>query len=145
MVGNNGPRGELLGHVRSLFHNGAVAALSDGQLLERFASRRDGSAEPAFAALVERHGPTVLNVCLGVLRDRHDAEDAFQATFLVLARRAGSIRNRESVASWLYGVALRVASEARSAAARRRAHERKAVRDVVATDDERDRIDVGPL
>ena len=80
----------------------------------------------AFEALVERHGPMVLRICRTILRDRHDAEDAFQATFLVLARQAASIRSRASVASWLHGVARRVASSARSAASRRREHERKA-------------------
>jgi RNA polymerase sigma factor (sigma-70 family) len=77
----------------------------------------------AFTVLVERHGPMVWRVCRRVLTDPHEAEDAFQATFLVLARQARSIRNRDSVASWLYGVALRVARAARSAAARRRRHE----------------------
>ncbi len=82
--------------------------------------RRD---EVAFEALVERHGPMVFQVCRSVLSDPHDAQDAFQATFLVLARRAGSIRERGSVASWLFGVAARVAARARVAAARRRKHE----------------------
>src|SRR5262249_34605540 len=81
-------------------------------------------AETAFSALVERHGPMVLRVCRYVLANRHDAEDAFQASFLVLARRARSIREGESVASWLHGVALRVASCARAGELRRRSHER---------------------
>ena len=89
-------------------------------MLERFAT--DGEEE-AFQALVERHGPLVLGVCRRVLGDEHEAEDAFQATFLVLARCAGSIRKSHSVASWLYGVALRVASKARANAARRRIRE----------------------
>ena len=80
------------------------------QLLERFVAGRDESAEAGFAALVERHGPMVLRVCRQILGDAHDAEDAFQATFLVLARRAGSVRERDSVASWLHGIARRVAS-----------------------------------
>src|SRR4051794_30995177 len=112
--------------LKALFEGGTVAGLTDGQLLERFATRRDEAAELAFAALVERHGPTVLRVCRGVLRDPHDADDAFQATFLVLARKAGSVRRRDSVGSWLYGVALRVSADARSMAARRRTHERRA-------------------
>jgi len=111
--------------IHSLFNVGTVAGLTDAQLLDRFATRADEGAELAFAALVERHGPMVFRVCRGVLRDRHDAEDAFQATFLLLARKAGAIRRRESVGSWLYGVACRVASCARAGAARRRRHERQ--------------------
>jgi RNA polymerase sigma factor (sigma-70 family) len=102
-----------------LFHFGAVGTLSDAQLLDRFASRRDEAAEAAFEELVTRHGPMVLRVCRGVLHDSHDAEDAFQAVFLVLASRAGTIRRSGSVASWLFGVAQRVASRARRGAARR--------------------------
>src|SRR3954470_18596540 len=115
------PQAVLGANLRVLLETGTVAGLSDGELLERFASRRD---EAAFAALVERHGPMVHRVCREVLAGHHDAQDAFQATFLVLARQAGSIRRRASVASWLYGVALRVARCARSASARRRRHER---------------------
>src|SRR3954463_10550744 len=113
----------LLGQVRTLFNVGAIRELTDGQLLERFATERGEAAGVAFAALVERHGPMVLRVCRGVLRDEHDAEDAFQATFLILARKAGSIRNRGSLAPWLHGVAHNVAATARSAASRRRRHE----------------------
>ncbi|MCI0458871.1 MAG: sigma-70 family RNA polymerase sigma factor, partial [Gemmataceae bacterium] len=98
--------------------------LSDGALLERFLTRRD---EAAFEALLERHGPMVLGVCRRVLGDAHDAEDAFQATFLVLARRASSIRAQTSVGSWLYGVAQRIACKARAQAATRRDRERRAV------------------
>ena len=82
--------------LRTLLNVGAAGGLADDQLLDRFLSRRDEAAELAFAVLVERHGPMVLRVCRGILRNTHDAQDAFQSTFLVLARRAGSIRSRSS-------------------------------------------------
>jgi RNA polymerase sigma factor (sigma-70 family) len=115
----------FLKQMETLFQAGTASGQSDGQLLERFVQRRDETAEAAFAALVDRHGAMVLRVCRQVLGDEHDAQDASQATFLVLARRAGSIGRRESVASWLHGVALRVAARARLAAARRRVRERR--------------------
>jgi RNA polymerase sigma factor (sigma-70 family) len=113
-------------YLSDLLRNGTPAALSDSELLNRFAARRsedDETAELAFAALLARHGPMVLRVCRVVLGDQHEVEDAFQATFLVLAVRARSIRRRGSVASWLHGVALRVAAAERSRAVRRRRHE----------------------
>src|SRR5438034_5645509 len=96
---------------------------SDLQLLERFLAGRD---EAAFAGLVQRHGGTVWSVCRRVLQHEQDAEDAFQATFLILARKAGSIRKGEAVGSWLYGVAYRIAMKARHAAARRHEVEQQA-------------------
>src|SRR5690349_51992 len=95
---------------------------TDGQLLGRFVTGHD---EAAFEELLRRHGPLVLGVCRRVLRHRDDADDAFQATFLVLLRKAGSIGKRESVGSWLYGVAYRVAAKARLRAGRRRECERR--------------------
>jgi RNA polymerase sigma factor (sigma-70 family) len=95
--------------------------VSDRQLLARFRDARD---ETAFAALVRRHGPMVLGVCRRVLHDHHDAEDAFQGTFLVLARKAGALVVGESLACWLYGVAYRTAAQARALGARRRSRER---------------------
>ena len=107
----------------SLFEGGSVAGLSDRQLLERFIARRDAAGEAAFAALVARHGPMVLGVCRQLLGDRHHAEDAFQAVFLVLARKARSIRDPDLLGNWLYGVALRTARKARGRLARRRRSE----------------------
>ncbi len=95
-------------------------ALSDGQLLTRFVSAHD---EAAFAMLVRRHGPMILGVCRRVLRHSQDAEDVFQATFLILARKARSVLNREAIGSWLYRVAFRAALEARAMRSRRRAKE----------------------
>jgi RNA polymerase sigma factor (sigma-70 family) len=99
-------------------------ATADADLLNRYASCRD---EGAFEALLQRHGAMVLGVCKRVLRNTADAEDAFQATFLVLARKAGSLHSPESLGNWLYGVAFRTASQARRAAARRRAAEARAI------------------
>ncbi len=115
--------------LRTLFQIGVLGGLADGRLLEIFTTEGDAAArETAFGALVERHGPVVLKVCRDVLRNEHAAEDAFQATFLVLARRARSIRKAHSVASWLFGVARRVALKARADEARRRATELRGVK-----------------
>jgi len=104
--------------------------VTDRELLERFAWRRD---EEAFALLVERHGPMVLRVCRRVLASSHDAEDVFQATFVILARKARSVRWRDSVGNWLFGVAYNLARQARTAAARRVARPRPLARQA-ATD-----------
>src|SRR5580704_13045218 len=97
------------------------AGLTDGQLLGRFIEQRD---EAAVAALVRRHGPMIWGVCRRILRTHHDADDAFQATFFVLVRKAGSVRKREMVGNWLYGVAHQTAHKARAMAAKQGARER---------------------
>ncbi len=107
-------------YFRTLFESEAVQGLSDGQLLGRFVERRE---QAALEALVLRHGSMVLGVCRRVLRDHHDADDAFQATFLVLARRAATIVPREKVGNWLYGVAYQTALKARATRAKRRLRE----------------------
>lgn len=118
-------RGAVVRELRTLFSAGATCGLSDAQLLERFVSCSGEPAELAFEALVSRHGPMVFDVCYKILGNSHDVQDAFQSTFLILAVKAGSIRRQESIASWLFKVALRVASHARSEAARRRVGERR--------------------
>jgi len=123
---SNGSRPEtLLRQFEDLFTAGVAGGLSDGELLERFLLEKSAAGEAAFRALVERHGPMVLRVCNQTLNDRHAAEDAFQATFLVLARQAYSIRKRHSVACWLFGVARRAAARIHGAEARRRCYERQ--------------------
>ncbi len=112
--------------IRTLFQAGSLGALSDGQLLERYATPAGHSSEIAFTALVERHGPMVLGVCRRLLSDAHLAEDAFQATFLVLARKAGSVRNQDSLGGWLHRVARRVAMRLRMKIVRRTAREQPA-------------------
>ena len=106
------------------FRFGRVGSLSDAQLLDRFVSNTDETAEAAFEELMIRDGPMVLRVCQSALQDSHDAHDAFQAVFLILANRARVIRRKESVGSWLFGVAHRVAVRARHRATRRLAIER---------------------
>ena len=100
-----GRTSELIQHLGTAVLRRDGAGLTDGQLLGRFLEQRD---QAAFAALVRRHGPMVWGVCRRLL-SHHDAEDAFQATFLVLFRKAASVRPREMVASWLYGVARQAA------------------------------------
>ena len=113
----------LVRQIGSLFDGTSVAAMSDRQLLDRFASRRDAAGEAAFAAVVRRHGPMVLGVCNEFLHDRHDAEDAFQAVFLVLARKAHLIRDLDLLGNWLYGVTIRTCRHLRHQRVRRRKHE----------------------
>ena len=122
---HNGQLKGVLRHIRNMVGAGQTRDLSDPDLIDRFVQDRD---EAAFAAILERHGPLVLGVCRRSLRSEHHAEDACQATFLVFARKAASIRKRESLASWLHGVASRVARKLQADIKRR------AARDVSVTD-----------
>jgi RNA polymerase sigma factor (sigma-70 family) len=115
--------GSVLLHLPGVSGGPGPTAASDRDLLERFCARRD---EAAFAQLLRRHGPMVLHVGRRVLRREPDAEDVFQATFLLLARKAGTIRKQDSVASWLHGVAYHLALKARAREACRKSHERRA-------------------
>jgi RNA polymerase sigma-70 factor (ECF subfamily) len=110
--------------LRVLFDVGVTGTLTDGQLLDRFVARRE---EAVFEVILHRHGPMVWGVCRRVLRDHHDAEDAFQATFLVLARKASSVLPREKLGDWLYGVAYQTAVRARVTRTRRRMREGQVV------------------
>ena len=116
----------VLSQIRSLMNVGSVVDLTDGQLLERFATGRGEASELAFATLVERHGPMVLRVCRGVLNNQHDTQDAFQATFLVLVKKARGLWVKDSLGAWLHQVAFRTASSALKDELRRRRHERRA-------------------
>ncbi|HKB37075.1 MAG TPA: sigma-70 family RNA polymerase sigma factor, partial [Gemmataceae bacterium] len=126
----SGQLASILGRLRRAVGLAGEGNRADGLLLERFARHGD---EAAFTLLVQKHGAMVLGVCERVLGDVHEAEDAFQATFLILARKALAIRKSASVGSWLHGVALRVARKMKAAAARHRLHERQV--EVVAEDD----------
>ncbi|MFL5244389.1 MAG: RNA polymerase sigma factor [Gemmataceae bacterium] len=117
------PPSRILRQIRSAALRQGSGGPADAELLQRFVADRD---EAAFEALVRRHGPMVFGVCRRVLRGFHDAEDAFQATFLVLACKAGAVRDQPTVGSWLYGVAYRIAVKARAQAVRRRFKEREA-------------------
>ena len=115
--------GSVIRQIGALFDGSFVAGLGDRQLLERFIARPDAAGEAAFAALVARHGPMVLHVCRQILGDLHHAEDTFQAVFLVLARRARSIRDPDLLGNWLYGVAIRTARCAKLRIHRQRKNE----------------------
>ena len=117
---------DVVSELYSLTQFGVVANLSDSQLLDRFLAGGGEVAEAAFQAIVTRHGRMVTGVCGNILRDSHDVQDAFQATFLVLASRARSIRGQNALGSWLLAVARRVALRSRSDRARRRVCERRA-------------------
>ncbi len=115
--------GSVIRSIQTLFDTGSATGMSDRELLEEFLARRDHSAERAFAALVARHGPMVWSICRSISPDSHTAEDAFQATFLVLVRSARSIRRCETLGPWLHGVARRVAVRAKAAITRRKRQE----------------------
>ena len=142
----------VLRYLGALYSGGSLVGCSDGQLLERFsATNKDADrteAELAFASLVERHGRMVWYVCRSLVLDDHDADDAFQATFLVLLTKAGTLQVRQTLAPWLYAVAYRTALNSRSMSTRRRAVEGEAATlgaravhpDTFAADLERDEL-----
>src|SRR3954452_22671260 len=109
-----GPSQTFVRDLDILYQVGTVGGLADRELLSHFATRDSVAAQQAFEAIVHRHGPTVLGVCRRVLGDEHTAEDAFQATFLVLALKADAIRKRDSLGPWLHGVATRLSRRARA-------------------------------
>jgi RNA polymerase sigma factor (sigma-70 family) len=125
--------------------SGTLTGLSDAQLLNRFAATRDAASELAFRELVQRHGPMVLSVCRQILRHSHDADDAFQATFLVLVRKARSIRTRESLAPWLHSVAHRTAHRARTIALRYRPGVDEQVQEAGVPPEDVYKLDLRPL
>jgi RNA polymerase sigma factor (sigma-70 family) len=118
--------GGAVNSILTHLHEAALAGALDAELLRRFTLARGAAAEAAFAVLVRRHGPAVFRVCRAALGDRHDAEDAFQATFLVLATKAPTLSPRTVLGPWLWDVARRVSANARAATLRRRIHEARA-------------------
>jgi RNA polymerase sigma factor (sigma-70 family) len=134
-----GRTGGVIVEVDRLLRSGTVAAMTEGQLLGRFAADRD---EASFAALVAIHGPMVLGASRRMLDDPSDVDDAFQATFLVLARKAGSIRRPELLGPWLHGVTRRVAARIRKQVARRRSVERSGAEAAAMTRDDDDRGEI---
>jgi RNA polymerase sigma factor (sigma-70 family) len=121
------PAQRFTDNMQLLYGVGTCAGMTDGELLERFLAGRDEAGELAFETLAARHGPMIIRVCRNVLDDPHDVHDAVQAVFLVLARRAMAIRQRDSVASWLYGVALRVTARAKVTSVRRHMRDRRTI------------------
>src|SRR5437870_5510357 len=141
-MATSGTGGLVLRYLRKFVGRRSSGEGSDAHVLGRFTALGD---EEAFRALVERFGPMVLGVCRRMLRHEEDAEDAFQATFLVFARKAGTLRDPERVSSWLYGVACRTAARAKVEAAKRRVHERQVMNATRETKEEVDWSDVRPI
>src|SRR5262249_40322161 len=143
-VGSTVPRGgpagmnDVLVHLRTAARRGRDGDATDTDLLGAYADRRD---EAAFELILRRHGPMDLGVCRRLLGHRQDAEDAFQAAFLVLARKAAIIRPRSALAGWLYGVAARAAHKVRVAQARRRHREKEVATMARPADDSADSAD----
>ena len=141
----NSLHGPLLRDVHMLFDVGTIGDRTDEELMKSFTTGNGEAAEPAFTALVGRHGPMVLRVCQSILRDRHEAEDAFQAVFVVLAQKASSLWVRNSLGPWLHSVACNVASCARSTTALRHRHERSYAELTAFAVDERQWDDLGSV
>jgi HlyD family secretion protein len=140
-----GERRDACHSTTTLFELGAVGGLDDGQLMEHFLAGGGRAAECAFSSIVERHGPMVLRVCRSILSDFHAAQDAFQATFFILARKARSLRVHGSLGPWLHQVAFRVAQCTRASATRRRRHEAKAASERPISSTDRPEVDDFPL
>jgi RNA polymerase sigma factor (sigma-70 family) len=128
-----------------LWTSGTLTGMSDAQLVSRFTGVRDTTAETAFRELVHRHGPMVMGVCRQILRRAQDAEDAFQATFLILVRKARSVQVRESLAPWLYSVAYRTAQRARASGSRYRQGESEQLESIKAAPEDLSQFDLRPL
>jgi RNA polymerase sigma factor (sigma-70 family) len=129
----------VLRDIHTLFHDGTSNGVTDAQLLDRFRARSDlNSSEAAFAGLLARHGPMVLGVCRRALRNPDDVEDAFQATFLILVRKADTVRVEDSLGRWLYGVSRRVSVRAKLAEARRSARQVPGIELAAAPDEDAD-------
>jgi RNA polymerase sigma factor (sigma-70 family) len=139
-------RGGIVGQqLEVLWTSGTLTGMSDAQLVSRFTGVRDTTAETAFRELVHRHGPMVMGVCRQILRRAQDAEDAFQATFLILVRKARSVQVRESLAPWLYSVAFRTAQRARASGARYRQGENEQLESIKAAPEDLSQFDLRPL
>lgn len=139
--------GSIAHYLRAILGRGTVGerARTDAQLLERFRDRGGEAAELSFTLLIERHGPMVLRTCRAILRDEQDVQDAFQAVFLVLVHKAGSLWVEDSLGPWLHAVSLRVAISARDSLIRRRTHERRATeRTPQASAEDRGNDDLAP-